>query len=258
MTMNDTQKEVVFKLIDTSTFHFQCHKGIECFTQCCAALNLGLTHYDIIRLKQHLKVSSDEFLDRYTETKFTKHHRFPLINLKMNQDEGAKCPFVTSDGCNVYPDRPGACRTYPLGRAASRAHIRIARQEKFFIVEEGHCLGFQETREWSIEEWLDSEGVDEYNAMNDLWSEILTSTKDLGPTKDVQKKMQMFSMASYNLDRFRKFIFESRFFQLFRVEREKREVLASEDVELMKFAFDWLRYSLFGERTLELRKSPEQ
>ena len=123
------------------------------------------------------------------------------------------------------------------------------------MVEEEHCLGFQETQEWSIEEWLASEGVDEYNAMNDLWSEILTSTKDLGPTKDIPKKMQMFSMASYNLDRFRKFIFQSRFFQLFQVEEEKREVLASEDVELMKFAFDWLRYSLFGEKTIKLRET---
>ena len=252
MTINATQKEVVFKPINTSTFHFQCHKGIECFTHCCAALNLVLTPYDIIRLKQHLKIPSDEFLDRYTETKFDKHHRFPLINLKMNQDEGAKCPFVTSDGCTVYPDRPGACRIYPLGRAASRAGAKRERQEKYFIVEEEHCLGFQEAREWSVEEWLASEGVDEYNAMNDLWLEILTSPKDLGPAKDVQKKMQMFSMASYNLDRFRKFIFESRFFQLFQVEEKRKEALASDDVELMKFAVDWLRYSLFGERTTEI------
>jgi hypothetical protein len=173
----------------------------------------------------------------------------------MNQDKAAKCPFVTSEGCNVYPDRPGACRIYPLGRAASKAHIKIERQEKFFIIEEEHCLGFQETREWSIEEWLASEGLDEYNTMNDLWSEILTSSKDLGPTEDIPKKLQMFSMASYNLDRFRKFIFESRFFQLFQVAEDKRRVLASEDVELMKFAFDWLKYSLFGERTLELREN---
>ena len=254
--MNDTQKEVIFKPINTPTFHFQCHRDIECFTRCCAALNLVLTPYDIIRLKQHLKVSSDEFLDKYTETRFSKHHRFPLTNLKMNRDEGAKCPFVTSDGCSVYPDRPGACRIYPLGRAASKARVRRESQQEFFIVEEEHCLGFQETRKWSVQEWLDSEGVDEYNAMNDLWSGILTSAKDLGQTKDVQKKMQMFSMASYNLDRFRKFVFESRFFQLFEVEEEKKEVLASEDVELMKFAFDWLRYSLFGERTMKLRESP--
>ena len=247
--MNDAQKEVAFKPV-TTTFHFQCHKGIECFTHCCAALNLVLTPYDILRMKHRLKISSDEFLDTYTETKFDRHHRFPLVNLKMSPDEGARCPFVTSEGCTIYPDRPGACRIYPLGRASSRAHMKREEQEKFFIVEEEHCLGFREQREWSLKEWLASEGVDEYNAMNDLWSEIITSAKDLGPAKDIHKKIQVFYLASYNLDKFRRFIFESRFFQLFQVAPEKREVLSTDDVELMKFAFDWLKYSLFGEKTL--------
>ena len=128
--------------------------------------------------------------------------------------------------------------------------MKRERQEKFFIVEEEHCLGFREPREWSLKEWLASEGVDEYNAMNDLWSEIITSAKDLGPAKDIHRKIQMFYMASYDLDKFRGFIFESRFFQLFQVAPEKREVLCADDVELMKFAFDWLKYSLFGEKTM--------
>lgn len=180
-----------------------------------------------------------------------------MVNLKMNQDESAGCPFVTPDGCTIYQDRPGACRIYPLGRAASRVHMEKERQEKYFIVQEDHCLGFQEPREWSVEEWLTNEGVDKYNAMNDLWSEIITSAKGLGPSKDIQKKIQMFYMASYDLDKFRRFIFKSKFFQLFQVRDEKMEALASEDVELMKFAFDWLKYSLFGEKTLKLKKTAE-
>jgi Fe-S-cluster containining protein len=248
--MNDAQKEVVFKPV-SATFQFQCHRGLECFTCCCAALNLVLTPYDILRMKHHLKISSDEFLDTYTEMKFDKHHRFPLVSLKMNPDENARCPFVTSEGCTIYPDRPGACRIYPLGRAASRAHMNTGGQERFFIVEEKHYLGFRGPREWSLKEWLASEGVNEYNAMNDLWSEIITSAKDLGPAKGIQRKMQMFYLASYNLDKFRKFIFESRFFQLFQVAPEKRELLRTDDVELMKFALDWLKYSLFGEKTLQ-------
>jgi Fe-S-cluster containining protein len=207
-------------------------------------------------MKNHLKISSEEFLDKYTEIRFGKHHRFPLMKLRMDQDEGSRCPFVTQKGCTIYPNRPGACRIYPLGRAASRNHMTRERQEKFFIVEEKHCLGFQEKREWSVDEWLINEGVDEYNAMNDLWLEIITSVKGLGPAKDAQKKMQMFLMASYNLDKFREFIFESSFFRLFYVAKEKKKVLASEDVELMKFAVDWLKYSLFGEKTLEIREKP--
>ncbi len=83
-----------------------------------------------------------------------------------------------------------------------------------------------------------NEGVDEYNAMNDQWLEIITSPKSLGPEKDIPRKVQMFYMASYNLDKFRKFIFESRFFDLFQVDEELKQKLSSDDVALMKFAID--------------------
>ena len=63
----------------------------------------------------------------------------------------------------------------------------------------------------------------------------------------------MFYMASYNLDKFRGFIFESRFFDLFQVESDLKEKLASDDVELMKFGFDWLKFSLFGDKTIQIK-----
>ena len=64
-------------------------------------------------------------------------------------------------------------------------------------------------------------------------------------------------MASYNLDRFRDFIFKSKLFDRFEVESALKEKLASDDVELMKFAFDWLKFSLFGEKTIQV-KNPEK
>ena len=89
--------------------------------------------------------------------------------------------------------------------------------------------------------------------MNDGWLEIISSPKSLGPEKDIPRKIQMFFMASYNLDKFRQFIFGSRFFDLFDVDAEKRKKLGSNDVALMSFAFDWLKFSLFGERTLSIK-----
>jgi Fe-S-cluster containining protein len=44
-----------------------------------------------------------------------------------NADDGA-CPFLTSEGCRVYPDRPLVCRLYPLGRFISGTG-----QEIFFL-----------------------------------------------------------------------------------------------------------------------------
>jgi len=34
-----------------SKFKFECHKGVKCFTKCCRGINIVLTPYDIIRLK---------------------------------------------------------------------------------------------------------------------------------------------------------------------------------------------------------------
>ncbi len=251
--MPNMKKKVFFRPVVKSTFQFRCHKDIACFTKCCADLDLVLTPYDIVRVKNRLRIPSDAFLDRYTVTKWNKHPRFPMINLKMGQDLNRRCPFVTSEGCTIYEDRPGACRVYPLGRAALRVDREKETREKFFIVDEEHCLGFCEDRKWTLEEWMANEGVDEYNAMNDQWLEIITSQKSLGNKEDIPRKIQMFHMASYNLDRFRKLIFETRFLDLFQVKAEKIEALATDDVRLMQFAFDWLRFSLFGEKTIEIK-----
>ena len=251
--MNSQEKSDVFTPLEGDTFRFLCHKGLPCFTQCCAGLHLTLTPYDIVRMKNRLGLPSEQFLDTYTETRLDKHPRFPMVALRMLADEHKKCPFVTDDGCTIYEDRPAACRIYPLGRAALKVDPKRATKEKFFVVHEDHCLGFGEDRSWTVEEWLADQGVHEYNHMNDGWLEIISSPKSLGPEKDIPRKIQMFFMASYNLDKFREFIFGSRFFDLFDVDGEKRKKLGSDDVALMSFAFDWLKFSLFGERTLSIK-----
>jgi len=64
----------------------------------------------------------------------------------------------------------------------------------------------------------------------------------------------MFYMASYNLDRFRDFVFKSPFLDRFDVDAGIRERIASDDTALMLFAFDWLRFALFGEDTMKVRQ----
>lgn len=251
--MNRKEKPELFTTLEGNTFRFLCHKGVPCFNQCCARLNLILTPYDIVRMKNHLGLSSDQFLDIHTETRLDKHARFPMVVLRMQADREKKCPFVSPEGCTIYQDRPAACRIYPLGRAALKVDHDKETKEKFFVVHEEHCLGFREDRLWTLEEWLADQGVHEYNVMNDGWLEIIGSPKSLGPGKDIPRKIQMFFMASYNLDKFRQFIFGSKFFDLFDVDPEHQKRLGSDDVALMTFAFDWLKFSLFGEKTLSMK-----
>ncbi|MCP4681195.1 MAG: YkgJ family cysteine cluster protein [Desulfobacterales bacterium] len=255
MTMDDPANNEVFRPLTGDTFHFNCHKDISCFTECCAKLRLILTPYDILRMKNRVGLTSDEFLDKFTDTDMTSHHRFPMVKLKMRDDEKKTCPFVTEEGCSIYEDRPGACRIYPIGRAARMvgADGEESADDKFFFVEESHCLGFREERLWTLEEWLGHEGVSQYNTMNDKWLEIIGGDKNLGTKDAVKKKVRMFFMASYNLDRFRDFIFQSRFFDLFDVDQGLKEAMKSDDEALISFAFDWLKFSLFGDKTIQLR-----
>jgi uncharacterized protein len=249
------KSEELLHCLGGNTFAFSCHKEIRCFNKCCAALQLLLTPYDILRLKNRLGMSSGQFLEAHTTTRFDRHPRFPMVLLKMALDASQACPFVSSDGCTVYDDRPGACRIYPLARAAQKADPEKAVREKFFVVKEEHCKGFEEERAWTVESWMSDQGLDEYNGMNDRWLEIISSSRSLGSKEDIPRKLQMFFMVSYNLDRFRAFLFGSRFFQLFQVPDEVRHGVENDDVALMSFGFDWLKFSLFGLPTVQ-PKSP--
>ncbi|MEJ2367027.1 MAG: YkgJ family cysteine cluster protein [Acidobacteriota bacterium] len=65
----------------------------------------------------------------------------------------------------------------------------------------------------------------------------------------------MYYMALYDLDRFRRFVFESRFLELFDVDELRAEVMKTDDTELLEFAVQWLRFSLFGEKTVKVKRS---
>jgi len=253
--MASNENANVFKpFSDEDPFQFDCHPGISCFTECCAKLRLLLTPYDILRMKNRLNISSDLFLDRYTETLLDQHARFPMVKLRMGEGKGHRCPFVTQKGCSIYEDRPEACRLYPVGRASAPAARETETREKYFIVNETHCCGFREKKKWSLKEWLNHEGVKKYKAVNEQWMDIMTSSKSLGVKDHVPRKQQMFFMASYNLDKFRAFLFQSRFFDHFEVDKELKEEMETDDVALMRFGFDWLKFSLFGEKTLAVKQ----
>jgi hypothetical protein len=58
----------------------------------------------------------------------------------------------------------------------------------------------------------------------------------------------MVFMALYNIDKFRDFVFKSTFLDRFDVEKERIEKIQNSDVELLKFAVDWIKFGLFGQK----------
>jgi uncharacterized protein len=240
-------------VLEGETFSFDCHSGLPCFTDCCRDLNLVLTPYDLLRLKKHLGLPSMDLLDRFTSIKPGGHNGYPAVLLKMDEDEGRTCPFVTPRGCRVYEDRPGACRIYPIGRASSRVNGQKGAKEFYFVVKESHCQGFRQPRPWTIGLWTEDQGLQPYTLFNDAWMDIITHRGSLGPETDIPRKLQMFFMASYNLDQFRRFVFRSTFLKRFVIPEERVRKMETEDQELLKLAFQWLKMVLFGEEFIPIR-----
>ena len=65
--------------------------------------------YEILRLARYLGLSTSEYIERHTEAGGT------VLRAKENGD----CGFLGEHGCSVHPDRPLACRIYPLARWVS-------------------------------------------------------------------------------------------------------------------------------------------
>jgi hypothetical protein len=57
----------------------------------------------------------------------------------------------------------------------------------------------------------------------------------------------MFFTASYDIDRFRRFVFESSFLDVYEVDPQTVEKIRSDELELLNFSFRWLKWVLFQE-----------
>jgi Fe-S-cluster containining protein len=226
---------------------------VPCFNDCCGDVNISLTPYDIIRLKHSLGLSSGEFLSEHTVSSCDENLKYPVVLLRMNDDEDRSCPFVGEDGCRVYEARPWSCRTYPLGLASPVEGSDALKEEFYFLLQDEGCRGFGEEKTQTVAEWLEDQGADEYSRMGQGFKELTLHEFFRRGGSLTPQKAGMFALACYDLDKFREFVFRSTFLEKFEVDSETRERIEEDDVELLKLGHSWLKLALFGERTLEVR-----
>jgi Fe-S-cluster containining protein len=225
-------------------FQFNCYPGVPCFTQCCQDVTIVLTPYDALRLKNSLGIPSDEFLDKYTIILSKENRLIPMVVLKMDE-KTKRCPFVTDNGCRVYEDRPWPCRMFPLD-VNDDGTFR-------FITDASRCKGLNEDERSRISEWLIGQGVPIYDEINRLFSEVTNPLRAQDLDIDNPKIFKMVFMSLYNLDKFRDFIFKSTFLDRFEMDETTIEKIKRSDIELLKFAFDWIKFGIFGQKTLQVK-----
>ncbi len=225
------------------TFCFDCSPDAPCFNRCCRQLTLPLTPYDVMLLRRRLDMHSDRFLDHFCSIRSFPDSGLPIGMLRMLKDPDETCPFVTPAGCQVYDDRPGACRSYPLGRGTSIGREGVI--ETFYLVEEKHCQGFVDGRDWTPREWFEHEGLDVYNAFNDRYMRLGAMITASGAPVN-EKMANMAVLCLYQLDRFREFIEKMRVFERVRVDAERRQTVMESDESCLGFGLDWMELILFG------------
>ena len=91
-------------------FGYVCH---QC-RRCCRGKAVQVNPYDAARLARHENQTTSEFISAWTEDG---------AGVFLAQTASGDCVFLTDEGCRVHPDRPLACRIYPLAREVSAEGI---------------------------------------------------------------------------------------------------------------------------------------
>jgi uncharacterized protein len=244
------------RLVRADQFSFCCRPGLSCFNQCCRNLNLFLYPFDVIQLKHALGISSDVFLNEYVDVIMRKGNYFPDVLLKMSEDQDRACIFSGTAGCRVYADRPYTCRTFPVEYGLQYDADGHTPEVIGFFRPPEFCEGPQADDDWTLQTWARDQDALVHQQMAKQWSDVkrLFQTDPWGREGPEGKRAKMAFMASYNMDAFRVFVFESSLLTRFKVKTHLLKKIQKDDVELMRFGFDWIRLFIWGIQTKRIRR----
>lgn len=236
-------------------FRFCCHPAIGCFNRCCRNLNLFLYPYDVIRLKECLGISSDQFIDRFVDVVLREGNHFPDVLLRMSEDREQTCPFLTDAGCSVYADRPDTCRTFPIEHGLHFGAPGEPPERISFFRPPDFCQGRSEPDEWTLETWARDQEADLHNRMTRRWAGLKAMFvndpwRGQGPDGPMGR---MAFMAAYNMDAFREFVLASSFLNRYKVKKDLLNRIQKDDTALMVFGMDWIRLFVWGIPTPKIR-----
>lgn len=236
------------------TFTFRCHQGLACFNRCCRNLNLFLYPYDVLRLRNNLEISADEFIERHVDVVMREGHYFPEVLLRMADNLEHTCPFLQDHGCSVYADRPDTCRSFPVEQGALFDAASGRTTAVHFFRPPDFCLGQHEPTPWTVATWTEDQEARTYHRLTARWAEIrrLFLNNPWGMEGPQGAKGKMAFMAAYNIDRFRDFVFGSTFLKRYRVKPALVKKMRASDTALLEFGFEWIRVFVWGQASKQM------
>jgi uncharacterized protein len=217
-----------------SEFQFACHEDLPCFTQCCRNVNIYLTPYDVLRMRRALRMGSEEFLEKHTLIYTAGASHIPVVQLAMDE-RTLRCKLVSEKGCQVYADRPWACRMYPLDVADQDGRYR-------FFVTPDRCLGLREKRDLTVQQWLDEQGVGPHAEMDSAFQQMMPPGFQPGQHMDADLGKLIY--LAYDLDRFAGKLEDQRFRDDYDIDDELVARLQEDEEALLLLAFRYIRAQL--------------
>ncbi|MBU4276221.1 MAG: YkgJ family cysteine cluster protein [Proteobacteria bacterium] len=232
------------RLAPGEPFRFACRPGLACFNTCCRDKRLPLLPYDFLRLRRALELPAVQVLTDYVELEADPVSGWPALRIKLT-DQGV-CPFVTDEGCSVYPHRPTCCRVYPLARAVRPGGPGREPREIFLRQETPGCLGWDQPEELDAAAWVEQQGLAEYQAANNYCLRLFMHPARRGEVSLDDRQTHAFISALYNLEAFRPLVESPGFGDRFGFDRERVDLALADEEELLKLGVDWLAGVLFG------------
>lgn len=242
------------QLSESSKICFNCYPGISCFNACCKQADITLTPYDVLRLKNHLGMSSSEFLKKHTVPFQMDGHGTPGIKMRTT-DVDPVCLFMEEKtGCTVYADRPTACRYYPLAHLSSRRSDEWIDHQSFAIVKEPHCKGHEESREISVGDYRKEQQIAEFDDFNREFYQLILKKKSAGPAigKPSDTSFHFYFMVCYDSDRFKEFLQTKNFRAVYAISDDVFSSIIDDEYARLKFGLRLLRQVLFGEMSIDM------
>jgi hypothetical protein len=99
---------------------------------------------------------------------------------------------------------------------------------------------------------MEDQQMEVYNEINAGWARIdaLFRRNPFGEKALDSPAMKMAYTASFNMDTFRRFVFESSFLSRFHVPEERVEAVRKSDTALLLLGFDWILRFLYEQGPL--------
>jgi Fe-S-cluster containining protein len=224
-----------------SSFCFHCHAGLACFNRCCREATIILSPYDILRLSRSLGLTTGEFLRRHTRRETEAASNLPLVLVKQARTGG--CPWLGETGCQVYGDRPAACRLFPITQGSELTQEGV--RDRLFLRRLDYCQGFTGDQEWTVAAWQADQGFVEFDRPRRAWLRLLLTQAQPGRAPLDDRIISQFYMVAYDLDAFRTFVFESALLPAHGLTPEEARPLATDDLALLSFSAAYLEHLLF-------------